>query len=248
MPTAQTHRTNPPPSRTNPPACTRHAYVYVSMCMRHVCAYTMCLYVMACAQAKAQHNELYLAQIDSLEAHLRLAYNQEWTAKRQEYTYKLKGAWTKYVPTVGLNFGLPSVSWSPNTIFETGNAKRQLKAKIQSLDLEYTNRLNKAIADLRIDHKKAQIQLQMLAQEQDVLQLKAQIFEITEKQNQANEILPAEYLSKKLEFQTARAQFQKHKSELQIQILEIYKSAYYNLPNIQIFYTPNENCILLHRN
>lgn len=227
--------TRKPAQRTSPRAYTRHVCVYI------------CVYVCMCAQAKAQYDNLHLVSLDTLEAHLRLAYNQTWTAEREAYQYKLKGSWTKYVPNIGLTFGLPSISWSPNAIFETGNIKRQLKAKLKSIDLDYTNRLNKAIADLRIEYQKLQIQIQDYQQEKELFQIKTEIFEITENQNQNHEILPADYLNKKLEHLKEKTNLQKQKTDLLLKRLELYKFASYNLPNIQIFYTPNENCILLQK-
>jgi hypothetical protein len=195
--------------------------------------------------AHAQYDRMRMVALDSLENSLKKFQNQQWTAQRQAYQYKLKGSWTKAVPHIGVTLGLPTISWSPNQLFDIGNNKRQLQAKLKSLDLEHTNLLNKSIADLRIEYQKIQVRLQQLAQDQELLEIKAQIFAIAEQQNKNHEILPADYLSKKLEFSQAKNGVEKSKTDLLIAILELYKNASYNLPNKEIFYRPDETCILL---
>lgn len=209
-------------------------------------AILMCALVMH-THAQAQYDALHMVALDTLEAHTKLAYNVEWTAKRKEYDYKIKGSWTKYVPNVGLTFGLPSVSWSPNTIFETGNQKRLLRAKLASLDADYAHKLNKALADLRIEYQKIQIQIQAHRQAQDLFKIKTEIFDIVEAQNKAHEIIPADYLTKKLAYQEAKTALNKQEKDLQVQILELYKNASYKLPNRQIYYLPQEDCEIFQR-
>jgi hypothetical protein len=48
-----------------------------------------------------------------------------------------------------------------------------------------------------------------------------------------------------LEFSQAKNGVEKSKTDLLIAILELYKNASYNLPNKEIFYRPDETCILL---
>jgi hypothetical protein len=196
------------------------------------------------AIAMPSHAQGQLVPLDSLEASLKLASNLAWTAERKAYDYKVKGAWTKAIPHVGITLGLPNISWSPNQLFDIGNAKRQIRAKVESLDLEHTNCLNKNLANLRIDYQKILVQARQLEREQDLQQIRAQVFAIVEKQNNAHEILPADYLAKKLAFEESRANLERQKNELQIAVLELYKFASYGLPNVQIYYEAKD-CILM---
>ena len=92
-----------------------------------------------------------------------------------------------------------------------------------------------------------QIKIQSLQSDEEVAKLKAEIFEIYEQQNKAHEITPEVYLNKKLEHLNTQASLQKLKSQLKVENLELYKFASYNLPNLQIFYTPDETCIMIRK-
>ena len=149
---------------------------------------------------------------DSLIDPLRTYYQDKTSAEISAYSYKEKGKWLKYLPTVGMGFSLessgsqgsgldvpmPIVSFNSRTIYQIKNDKQTRKAKIESIIAQNELLFNEDIRKLRRllqELKRKEIELSGLKSEWAI---RYDLYRIDSTNYYAQELKPSGYLRSQL--------------------------------------------------
>jgi len=179
-------------------------------------------------------DKIQLISLDSLEQSLKDYYGRSWQAERENFLAVSKGEiWAK-LPSIGIQFGLPSVQFGTKDIYNIKQSKREKKAALVSLDLKYRVQFNEALQGLEIEYNKVRIQLEKLEYLEKSIELEEQIFKIHEEAFQKRELAPLEYLNRRKSFENVKSNYEIEKREVQIQILELYKIARWKMRNEEL--------------
>lgn len=172
-----------------------------------------------------------VAQIDSLPSTDALFQSLEdyhenlLQAQLTEFQISEKGAWLKYIPSVGVGYNLgtdaegnlknvlrPSVSYSTNVIYQVRQDKEGRRVKMESI---------KKAAVLVLENEKRALELLLRKYENEVAELEfmqrlnvidSELYEIATVQFDAAEIPPSAYLPKKRSYLQKQFEiFQKQK-------------------------------------
>lgn len=83
-------------------------------------------------------------------------------AEREEFKdFREKPIW-RYLPGVGLQFGLPSVKFRLSNYFEYKRDQHLIKSKLRGIDAKVQLEMNEKIQDLRIAFRKLELSLDKL--------------------------------------------------------------------------------------
>jgi hypothetical protein len=89
-------------------------------------------------------------------------YRLQRTAEREEFKdFKEKPIW-RYLPDVGLQFGLPSVQFRLSNYFEYKRDQHLVKSKLRGIDAKMQLEMNERVQDLRIAYNKLALNLKKL--------------------------------------------------------------------------------------
>ncbi len=194
-----------------------------------------------CTNLKAQK---ILLTISSYEESLKHYHNKKWTAERIEFMSLNKKSILYFLPSVGLQFGLPSISWNPLQILEYKNQKKVTFQKLKSLDLKHHLEFNEALLELRILYYQIQQQEMKIKHYEDVLKLDYKSFEAIKEGFEARELDPISFREQEKEMLKRKQDLYFMKSDLQLKILEIERFSKFKLPEQSLFYEDSKGCFL----
>ena len=190
----------------------------------------------------SQNSEI--VSLDSLENSLQYYYNLSWTAERSEFIKGEKGKGLNYIPTVGLQFGLPAVSFGTDKIVQMRNDKRNRIAKLESIDKKYFIIYNEMLQKLRIEYKKLEIEKRKIAAKEKLFEIESKLFLINKEGFEKLEITPEAFLNKEKVYLQKEENIEIIKLEYEIKILEIYELAKFQLPQKELaIFDSNNFCV-----
>jgi hypothetical protein len=157
-------------------------------------------------------------------------YRLQRTAEREEFKdFKEKPIW-RYLPDVGLQFGLPSVQFRLSNYFEYKRDQHLIKSKLRGIDSKMQLEMNEKIQDLRIAFSKLELDLQKLKLAQGKIVFLEKLRAIDEEYCRSFECSPEQCHEPELSFYQAIEIIKLREVDYKIGILEIERSAKYNLP------------------
>lgn len=171
-------------------------------------------------------------QLWVLEKSLKEQLIKEREAEKEIYNFKEKGKWLKYVPNVGLQFGLPSVTWGTGTVYKIKNDKQIKAAALQSLEQKYQARYEQELKSLQHEYKKYRVKFQQLIRAEARIMNDSLIFAIHEEAYAKNEIAPLEFYTKRKAYFSTLEVLEKQREELELFKLSIYQTAYFTREEI----------------
>jgi hypothetical protein len=157
-------------------------------------------------------------------------YRLQRTAEREEFKdFKEKPIW-RYLPDVGLQFGLPSVQFRLSNYFEYKRDQHLIKSKLRGIDSKMQLEMNEKIQDLRIAFSKLELDLQKLKLAQGKIVFLEKLRAIDEECCRSFECSPEQCHESELSFYQAVEIIKLREVDYKIGILEIEQLAKYNLP------------------
>ncbi|MBC8109863.1 MAG: hypothetical protein H7Y04_02255 [Verrucomicrobia bacterium] len=196
-----------------------------------------------------KNNESPFGGLGALEASLKLYHNRLWTAQREEYLYKEKFSILNYLPNVGMvpfsqnkeTHLLPVISFNSSQVFNYLQTKRQQKAKLQSLDRKARLAFNEELVKLKIAYAKIEA-LQDLA---SLAQIEKKRFEIYQEAFNKRELKPLDLLEKEKAYKLFLLETETKGKNIVLLMLEIKQLARYGMPDRELSFDAQEDCILL---
>jgi hypothetical protein len=170
--------------------------------------------------------------------------NKQWTAERAEFVNVQRGKNWNLVPSVGLAFGLPSVSFNTGQIASYKQRQSETAAKLKSIDLRYNLMLNEQLNLITIEHNKLEIEQEKMSIIAHENATKAQMWKIYQEAYLKKELKPLDFYAQKLAFEAAQNNYLLAIQQFKIGVLELEKLAHYNMPQEVIYYTDNPECPL----
>lgn len=172
-----------------------------------------------------------LKDFSEYQKSLKLYYLKLWHAKREEFKdLGEKGVWY-YFPTVGLQFGLPSVQFSSKEYLNYKRDKKLLRSKLNSLDETLELEMNERLQALRIEYEKVKVEYDKLAVFQGKMKYLKALHEIKRECCIKRECTPEECRKADLEMYEFEQNEKLTALNIKIQVLELEKNAKYGLPN-----------------
>ena len=171
-------------------------------------------------------------QLWVLEKSLKEQLIKEREAEKEIYNFKEKGKWLKYVPNVGLQFGLPSVTWGTGTVYKIKNDKQIKAAALQNIEQKYQARYEQELKSLQHEYKKYEVKKQQWIRAEARHLNDSLIFTIHEEAYSKNEIAPLEFYTKRKAYLSALDALDKIRDDLELFKLSIYQIAYFTREEI----------------
>lgn len=164
------------------------------------------------------------------ENSLRDFYKLKRHSQREEFKeFKAKPFW-KYLPDIGLQFGLPSIQFRLSNYFQYKHDQHLQRIKLLSIDSKAQLEMNEKIQELRIDYQKLVIQQQRLSLAQAKLAKQMALFSIQYECCNRNECTPEECRLNDLRQFEASEAVRLLEMNYRVSLLELEKTAKYNLP------------------
>jgi len=181
--------------------------------------------------------------IEVYQKSLKLYYNKSWTAQRKEFQdLNVKGV-LYYFPSIGFQFGLPSVQFSLSNILNYKRDKKVNRSKLNSLDLKLELELNERLQELKTEYVKIQYEFDKIkAYERSWSSIKG-IWAVRQECCNKNQCTPLECRQIELESLQWEEKDRVMRADFVIKILELEKLSKYDLPNEKIYFS-KEECIL----
>lgn len=191
-----------------------------------------------------QFNEkLSLEPLSSYKTSLKAFYNKKWGNDRKALkTLNVRGYW-HLLPSIGLNFGLPSVSWSLGNYINFRQEKKRIEANLESLDGTAQNEFLGILQELENRYFIVQSEIRKIAVYEKKEKFQRALYEIQRECCQKNECKPSECILADLQM----VQYEEEKELLKItatqKIRELEMFSKFNIPKENIWYSQNE-CIM----
>ena len=168
------------------------------------------LIVVSSLQVQAQSKidtVVFIPSIDSCKSTLRSYYRLKSEAEEIEFKYKTKFKFLRFLPSVGWDLfrQSPIVSINTNSIYNEINRKRERNAKLKGIqkinEVQYNQDLVNVIFLLSTLKKEVVYYNNQL----NILNLETERFQIIQKAYDNHELVPSEYLTKKIEFENFKS-------------------------------------------
>lgn len=153
---------------------------------------------------------------DSLKYSLRVFYIKKTEAEQTQFKTKIKYKWLKFVPSIGWNFGLnsPVVGYNTNDLVNALNHKTNKEAILSGFERQNEVLYNDAVTEVKYLLKNLNFMLKQYYSGVTVFNLQKDLFLIIERQYQKGELLPSEYLQKKIAYEKVLMDREKLKYKL----------------------------------
>jgi hypothetical protein len=154
-------------------------------------------------QAQSKIDSTFIPHIDSLKTSLRLFYQVKSDAEQEEFKYKSKFKFLRFLPSIGWDaFRMsPIVSVNSNSIYYEINRRRETNAKLSGLEKTNEVQYNSDISNITFLRNTLQRKVFYYNAQIELLLLEEQRFQIIEKAYDNHEIVPSEYLTKQIAYQ-----------------------------------------------
>lgn len=195
------------------------------------------------ANAQSGRSAVQLLPIEIYQKSLKVYYNKLWTAERKEFQDLNIKSVLYYFPSVGLQFGLPSVQFSLQNILSYKRDKKVNKSKLSSLDLSLELELNKTLQELKTEYVKIEYESDKIKAFKRSYSSMKGIWAVQSECCNKNQCTPLE--CRKIEFESLQWEERERtlNADFVIMILELEKLAKFDLQSEKIYFDKSE-CIL----
>lgn len=158
----------------------------------------------------------FVPPLDTLQRSIIKFHRESALAELENYNYKTRANWLRYIPSPGWNFVMnsPVISYNFSDVADAINAKHIRKATVNAIIQTHTVEMNSAWSELVILRESLISKIQAYNGTFDLLTLYKKKFEIVEKGFAVNEVTPSDYLNAKLVFASFYNSLQKEFSTL----------------------------------
>lgn len=172
-----------------------------------------------------------LKDFSEYQKSLKSYYLKLWHAKREEFKDLNEKSFLYYAPSIGLQFGLPSIQFSTRDYANYKREKKLLKSKLNSLDETLELEMNERLQALKVEYEKVKVEYDKLAVFQGKLKYLKALHEIKLECCTKRECTPEECRKAELEMYEFEQNDKLTALNIKIQVLELEKNAKYGLPN-----------------
>lgn len=172
-----------------------------------------------------------LKDFSEYQKSLKSYYLKLWHAKREEFKDLNEKSFLYYAPTIGLQFGLPSIQFSTRDYANYKRDRKLLKSKLNSLDETLELEMNERLQALKVEYEKVKIEYDKLAVFQGKMKYLKALHEIKQECCTKRECTPEECRKAELEMYEFEQNEKLTALNIKIQVLELEKNAKYGLPN-----------------
>lgn len=172
-----------------------------------------------------------LRDFSEYEKSLKSYYLKLWHAKRQEFKDLNEKSFLYYAPSVGLQFGLPSIQFSTRDYANYKRDKMLMRSKLNSLDETLELEMNERLQALRVEYEKVKVEYEKLSVFQGKLKYLRSLHEIKQECCRRRECTPEDCRKSDLEVYEFEQNEKLTALNIKIQVLELEKNAKYALPN-----------------
>jgi len=171
-----------------------------------------------------------LKSLKTYENSLVQFYRLQRTAEREEFKdFKEKPIW-RYLPDVGLQFGLPSVQFRLSNYFEYKRDQHLIKSKLRGIDAKVQLKMNEKIQDLRIAFRKLELSLDKLKLGRGKLIYLKRLHAIDQECCRTENCTPGQCHRFDLNYYQATEAIKLKEMDYKIDVLELERMAKYELP------------------
>ena len=168
---------------------------------------------------------------------------QKWSAERKEFTIVNKKKWWYYLPSIGLQFGLPSVNVNTGVLVQIDRERVVMSARLQSLDSRYQVEFVESLARIRVEYRKLLVRAEQLVREKKLLDklrgIQAIHNEAFNNQTQA----PEEHLRNSYQYEKAVSDWRNREAELTLSVLDFFALCRFDMPDTKLTeLTSDEGC------
>lgn len=171
-----------------------------------------------------------LREFSEYEKSLKSYYLKLWHAQREEFKDLNEKSFLYYAPSLGLQFGLPSVQFTTRDYANYKRDKMLLRSKLNSLDARLELEMNERLQGLEVEHHKIKLEYDKLAVYQGKLKYLRSLHEIKQECCRRRECTPEDCKKADLEMYGYEEQEKLTELEIGIKILDLEKLAKYKLP------------------
>lgn len=171
-----------------------------------------------------------LKEFSEYEKSLKSYYLKLWHAKREEFKDLNEKSFLYYAPSIGLQFGLPSIQFSTRDYANYKRDKMLHRSKLNSLDASLELEMNERLQGLEVEHNKIKLEYDKLAVYQGKLKYLRSLNEIKQECCRRRECTPEDCKKADLEMYGYEEQEKLTELEIGIKILDLEKLAKYKLP------------------
>lgn len=195
------------------------------------------------ANAQSGRSAVQLLPIEIYQKSLKVYYNKLWTAERKEFQDLNIKSVLYYFPSVGLQFGLPSVQFSLTSILNYKRDKKVNKSKLSSLDLKLELELNERLQELKTAYVALEYESDKIKAFKRSYSSMKGIWAVQMECCTKNQCTPLD--CRKIEFESLQWEEQERikNADFVLKILELEKLAKFDLPSEKIYFNKSE-CIL----
>lgn len=171
-----------------------------------------------------------LKEFSEYEKSLKSYYLKLWHAKREEFKDLNEKSFLYYAPSIGFQFGLPSIQFSTRDYANYKRDTKLLKSKLNSLDETLELEMNERLQGLAVEYNKIKLEYDKLAVYQGKLKYLRNLHEIKQECCRRRECTPEDCKKADLEMYGYEEQEKLTELEIGIKILDLEKLAKYKLP------------------
>ncbi len=155
-------------------------------------------------------------EIDSLQTSITKYFQEKTLAELEQYNYKTRAQWLKFLPSPGWNFILnsPVISYNFSDVANAVNYKYIRKATVNAIIQANQVELNSTWYEIVLLRETLTSKINAYNATFDLLSLHTAKFEIVEKGYNKNEITPSDFLNAKLSLASFTNSLQKDFSAL----------------------------------
>lgn len=176
---------------------------------------------------------LDLPLVMDLETSLEAFYEGERDAQLKAYDAGKSGEWKDLLPSIGVGYTVsneprPTISWSPISILNRKDAKRQQALNREAIVLGYELVITDHLYKLRQLVSDYFIDLDQLKSKEEALQIDELLYDIVEERYAENLIEPIVYLQEQKKILMARSSVDTYRHELYKKRSEVIYVAKWN--------------------
>jgi hypothetical protein len=180
------------------------------------CFFLHLLIVNSCSGQNRIYPVDFVDSLDTLQSSIVQFYREKALAELENYNYRTRAHWLKYLPSPGWNFifNSPIISYNFSDVANAINAKHIRKATITAILQANQVQMNSAWYELVLQRETLISKINAYNSTLNLLELYQAKYEIVEMGFVKNEITPSDYLSAKLTLASFKNSLEKDFSTL----------------------------------
>lgn len=200
------------------------------------------------SQTSAISQIVKLEPLSTYESSLRQYYLQKFQADKIEFEETTKKKWWYYLPSVGIQFGLPSVQLNTGVLAQIDRDRQQKKTKVNGLYWQAESQFKDDLLKLRNTYRRIQLEQETEPEHQEQIELESKIHQVYADGYARQEIKPVDFLNEQVKQNSRQIAFAATQRRLALLILDLELLAHYPFPKDDFIPLDSEmECIMKDR-